>query len=84
MFQLALGKKVSRDLVVMGLVALAAAVVFEVARVALDQAHVPLLTWPWTIETVLEEGAETAGWILITTAVAVRLITARRGREPVR
>ena len=65
----------ARRLLVVGLVALAGAVGLEVAGLALDL--IPSLTatdWLYTIQIALEEGAELAGWILLTTGLAVRLL----------
>ena len=76
LFQITRHNRCARSLYLTGLGALAAAVVFEVAGLALGD--MSLSAWPWTLETVLEEGAETGGWIVIATAVAVRLMTAMR------
>lgn len=73
--QLARDTPSAHSLIVLGLLGLATAVVLEIAGIALDQAHVHPESWLWTVEIVVEEGLELAGWILITTGAAVRLIT---------
>jgi hypothetical protein len=64
-----------RRLLVVGLAALVGAVALEIAGLALDV--IPDLketAWLSTVHIVLEEGAELAGWILLTTGLAVRLL----------
>ena len=64
-----------RSLLGIGLALLAAAVGLEIGGLALDL--IPTLTetsWLYTMEIALEEGAELAGWILLTTGVAVLLL----------
>ena len=63
----------ARRLLLAGLLALAAAVGLEIAGLALDL--VPSLTIGllYTVQIALEEGAELAGWILLTTGLVVRL-----------
>jgi len=64
-----------RSLLGIGLALLACAVGLEIGGLALDL--IPTLTetsWLYTMEIALEEGAELAGWILITTGVAVLLL----------
>ena len=64
----------ARRLLLAGLLALAAAVGLEIAGLALDL--VPSLTIGllYTVQIALEEGAELAGWILLTTGLVVRLL----------
>lgn len=65
----------ARRLLAVGLVVLAGAVGLEIAGLALDL--IPSLTrqaWLYTGEIALEEAAELAGWILLTTGLAVRLL----------
>jgi hypothetical protein len=64
-----------RSLLGIGLALLACAVGLEIGGLALDL--IPTLTetsWLYSMEIALEEGAELAGWILITTGVAVLLL----------
>lgn len=64
-----------RRLLVVGLAALVGAVALEIAGLALDA--IPGLeptAWPFTMQIILEEGAELAGWILLTTGLAVQLL----------
>ena len=63
----------ARRLLVIGLVVLAGAVGLEIAGLALDL--IPgTRGWLYTAQIALEEGAELAGWILLTTGLAVRLL----------
>ena len=65
----------ARSLLAVGLALLACAVGLEMGGLALDL--IPSLTetsWLYTMEIALEEGAELAGWILLTTGVAVLLL----------
>jgi len=66
-------------LVVAGLALLTSAVVLEVAALALERAGVD--SWPSTVEVVMEEGVELAGWVLIATGVAVRLLAVAQRRD---
>jgi hypothetical protein len=69
----------ARRLLAVGLVLLGGAVGLEIAGLGLDL--IPRLTetaWLYTFQIALEEGAELAGWILLTTGLAVRLL-ARAG-----
>ena len=64
-----------RSLLGIGLALLACAVGLEIGGLALDL--IPSLTetsWLYTVEIALEEAAELAGWILLTTGVAVLLL----------
>jgi hypothetical protein len=62
----------ARRLLAIGLVTLAGAVGLEISGLALDL--IPSLPdWLYTAEIALEEGAELAGWILLTTGLAVLL-----------
>jgi hypothetical protein len=65
----------ARRLLAVGLATLAAAVGLEIAGLALDL--IPSLGergWLYTAQIALEEGAELAGWILLTTGLAVLLL----------
>ena len=65
----------ARRLLVGGLVVLAGAVGLEIAKLALDLIpSLPIRGWLYTAQIALEEGAELAGWILLTTGLAVRLL----------
>jgi hypothetical protein len=62
----------ARRLLAIGLLMLAGAVGLEIAGLGLDL--IPSLPdWLYTAEIALEEGAELAGWILLTTGLAVLL-----------
>ena len=65
----------ARRLLAAGLVLLGGAVGLEIAGLALDL--IPTLNetdWLYTFQIALEEGAELAGWILLTTGLCVRLL----------
>jgi len=64
----------SRRLILVGLGCLALGVVLEVAGIGLDKLDYGPESWPRTLEAILEEGIELAGWILIATGAAVRVI----------
>jgi hypothetical protein len=64
----------ARRLILVGLGCLALGVVLEVAGIGLDKLDYELESWPRTVEALLEEGIELAGWILIATGAAVRVI----------
>jgi hypothetical protein len=65
----------ARSLLGIGLVTLAAAVGLEIAGLALDLIpSLPERGYLYTAQITLEEGAELAGWILLTTGLAVRLL----------
>ena len=83
LLQLARDTTMARHLIVLGLLALVSGVAMEIAGIALDQAHVDPESWPWTVEIIMEEGIELAGWILITTGAAVRLVTLAHEKNPV-
>ena len=73
----------ARGLLAAGMVMLAGAVGLEVAGLALDL--IPPLTetaWLYTLEIALEEAAELAGWILLTTGLTVRLFDAGATGDP--
>ena len=76
LFQTTASEPRALKLYLAGLGALVAAVAMEVAGHGLRD--LPDSAWQWTLETVLEEGAETGGWILVATAVALRLIATMR------
>jgi hypothetical protein len=66
----------ARRLLAAGLLLLGGAVGLEIAGLALDL--IPSLTetdWLYTLQIALEEGAELAGWILLTTGLCVRLLS---------
>lgn len=66
----------ARRLLAIGLVTLGSAVGLEIAGLALDLLpNVP--EWLYTVEIALEEGAELAGWILLTTGLALLLLDDR-------
>ena len=83
LLQLVQDTTMAQRLIFLGLLALVSGVAMEIAGIALDQAHVDAESWPWTVEIILEEGIELAGWILITTGAAVRLITLAHDHSPV-
>jgi hypothetical protein len=62
-------------LIFVGLGCLALGVVLEVTGIGLDKLDYEPESWPRTLEAMLEEGIELAGWILIATGAAVRVIT---------
>lgn len=65
----------ARSLLGIGLLTLAAAVGLEIAGLALDLIpSLPERGYLYTAQITLEEGAELAGWILLTTGLAVRLL----------
>ena len=69
----------ARRMLALGLVLLAGAVGLEIAGLALDL--IPSLNetaWLYTIQIAVEEGAELAGWILLTTGLCVRLLGQER------
>jgi len=74
LLQMAQDTPPAQRLVVAGLLALGVAVGLEVAGLALDRAGAGSESWPRTVEVTLEEGVELAGWILIATGAAVRLL----------
>jgi hypothetical protein len=59
-----------------GLGLLVAAIVLNMAGIVLDFADVDKESSAWTIEIVLEEGLELAGWIVIATGLSIRLFAA--------
>jgi hypothetical protein len=63
----------ARRLLGIGLLTLAGAVGLEIAGLALDLLP-SAPDWLYTVEIALEEGAELAGWILLTTGLAVLLL----------
>jgi hypothetical protein len=65
----------SRRLILAGLGCLAVGVVLEVTGIGLDKLDYGPESWPRTLEAILEEGIELAGWILIATGAAVRVIS---------
>lgn len=65
----------ARRIILVGLALLVAAVGLEAAGVVLDRADVSPGSWLWTVEITLEEGIEYAGWVLIATGGAARLVT---------
>ena len=65
----------ARRLLVVGLVTLAGAVGLEIAGLALDLiTRLPERGYLYTAQIALEEAAELAGWILLTTGLAVLLL----------
>jgi hypothetical protein len=64
-----------RRVLIAALILLVCAVALEIGSFALVQiAHVNETAWPYTLEVSLEEAAELAGWILLTTGLAADLL----------
>jgi hypothetical protein len=63
-------------LVRLGLGLLIAAIALNMAGIVLDFADVDKASFAWTVEIVLEEGLELAGWILVATGLSIRLLAA--------
>lgn len=81
LFGLARKTAAAHRLVVAGLGLLAGAVVLEVAAHGLARTDLDADSVPWVLEIAVEEGAELAGWTLIATGVAVRLVAYLEDRD---